>query len=324
MRSSRQTNMGTVAGLIAAIVVLNVAIFFVLMREDKDQEAVATAATRTNIAPRPAAGALLVPPTTNPGPAETTPQKAVPPVPPIQDTDTAPPAHATPTPVVPRETAPASRSHSRRQQRTTPPRKTEPEPTPIPTPVPTPTKTQASVDILSVPSGATVSLDGVFIGKTPIRGIKIASGGHSVAVSHAGFEPQVVRLKSSLGKHEKVSVKMREVAHAQPESPVAQVTQTVRRPARTPRVSTATEGNVSRGKSLVRSSCNACHSKRGESGVRSKRYTRSQWDRFFASGSHDRYERLGGAMNMQQLADVKAYVKTKSADAARNQGAGIR
>ncbi len=314
--------MGTVAGLIAAIVVLNVLIFFVLMRNDKKQDSAPVVATSSNVAPRPAGSTLVAPAPTDPGPAETNSQQAVPPIAPVEEA--VPPARATPTPVVPKETAPTPRAQSRRQQRATPPHKAEPEPAPIPTPAPTPTKTQASVDILSVPSGATVSLDGVFIGKTPIRGIKIASGGHSVAVSHTGFEPQVVRLKSSLGKHEKVSVKMREVAKAQPESPVAQVTQTIRRPARTPRVATANEGSASRGKSLVRSTCNACHSKRGESGVRSKRYTRSQWDRFFASGSHDRYERLGGAMNMQQLADVKAYVKTKSADAARNQGAGIR
>ncbi len=314
MRSSRQSNMGTIAGLVAAIVVLNVVIFFVLIRDDTEREAAPVVAS-TNLTPKPAAS--IAPPPPHPGTIKTNPAQDVPsnPVP----ADEAIPEQVDAIVPIQKEAPPPLKTESRRRR--APSRKAEPVPAPTLAPAPT----QASVDIVSVPSGATVSLDGVFIGKTPIRGIEVASGGHSIAVSHAGFEPQVVRLKSSLGKHEKVSVKMHEVAAApQPEAPLAQVIRTVRRPARTPRVSAATEGNASRGKSLVRSACNSCHSERGESGVRSKRYTRSQWDRFFASGTHDRYERLGGAMSMQQLADVKAFVKTKSADAARNQGAGIR
>ncbi len=197
---------------------------------------------------------------------------------------------------------------------------------PVPVPMPKPAPATTSLDVTTVPSGATISLDGIFIGKTPIRGAKVAFGRHTVAASHAGFEPQVTKFNATQGERERVQLRLEKVELVDQQVAVKRtptMPKVQRRPA-TPRVLASVEGSASRGRSAIRSTCNSCHAERGASSVSTKRYTRSQWDRFFAKGKHDRYERLGGRVNARQLSDVKAYVKSKSADAARNQGAGIR
>ena len=187
-----------------------------------------------------------------------------------------------------------------------------------------------TIDITSVPSGATIALDGVFIGNTPIRGVAVTPGRHSVAASRTGFDPKVVQIRASLGSTQTVPVRMsKTVVAVAPKQPTrdaepAKGSAVMTRAARTPRVSASAQGSASQGKGILGSACNRCHSQRGTSNVAGKRYTSSQWDRFFASGSHDRYERIGGKVSSSQLSHVKAYLKSKAAGSSRNQGAGIR
>jgi cytochrome c5 len=183
----------------------------------------------------------------------------------------------------------------------------------------------ATVSILTSPSGATVALDGVFVGKSPLNNIDVAPGRHSVALSYSGFEPKVVRIRAVTGELAKISETLSKIVvktnTSEPTAPTAVVA--TRLPA-TPRVATSKEGNADTGKSLLGSGCNACHSENGTSSIGPRRFTSAQWDRFFARGSHDRYQRIGGAMSSSQMAHVKTYLKSKAADAVRNQGAGIR
>ncbi len=205
----------------------------------------------------------------------------------------------------------------------------KPKPKPAPLPVPElPEVAVGKVSIFTTPSGATVALDGVFVGKSPMKNVEVAPGRHSVALSLSGFEPKVVPLRVVAGRTERISEGLTKIApvagtSTSPEQPSPDLVVAKRLP-RTPRISTSKEGNASTGKSILAGTCNGCHAKNGASRVGPRRFTSSQWDRFFSRGSHDRYRRIGGDMSSGQLAHVKTYLKSKAADAARNQGAGIR
>lgn len=175
------------------------------------------------------------------------------------------------------------------------------------------------------PSGATVALDGVFIGKSPLRNVEVSPGRHSIALSLTGYEPKVVAVRVSLGSTKTVSESMTKemVAVVAPkESPKAPILTVADRLPRTPRVSGS--GSASAGQGILGSKCNGCHRKSGTSSVGPRSRTSKQWERFFSRGSHDRYRRIGGDMSSGQIANVKAYLISKAADTARNQGAGIR
>lgn len=91
--------------------------------------------------------------------------------------------------------------------------------------------------------------------------------------------------------------------------------------AKTPRVST--DGSPEAGARVVQA-CNACHAKSGAKAVGGRRYTRAQWERFFASGQHDRYVGIGDHMSAGQLQAARAYLRANAADSAEHQGAGIQ
>ena len=88
---------------------------------------------------------------------------------------------------------------------------------------------------------------------------------------------------------------------------------------KTPRVTA--DGSVAAGGGVV-GRCNACHTSRGAAAVSGRRYTQAQWERFFASGQHDRYEGL--IMSASDLMNARAFLRSRAADAAENQGAGIQ
>lgn len=184
-----------------------------------------------------------------------------------------------------------------------------------------------SVSISTSPAGATVALDGVFIGKSPIGSVEMVPGRHSVALSLSGYSPKVVTLRIDAGRDQRMSETLVKVATLPkvdaPSKPAPELVVADRLP-RTPRVSSSSEGSASKGQGLLASTCNGCHKKNGVSSVGPRRFTVTQWDRFFSRGSHDRYQRIGGAVSAAQLTHVKTYLKSKAADVARNQGAGIR
>ena len=69
----------------------------------------------------------------------------------------------------------------------------EPAVTPTPTAAPTPTPTpdnKGKLDILTSPEGATITVDGVSKGLSPIEGLSVDAGTHTVYSSLSGYNPQ--------------------------------------------------------------------------------------------------------------------------------------
>lgn len=342
-RSKSNSNMNTVVGLVAAILVVNVLIFFVVTRKkDKSEEesaAVASAQERPQAQLGAAAAGGTSPeledlkneneePGTQERPLEfNEPEEVIETDTPDKQADEVVETAALPDNS--KQSNKRSRAGNDRNERNARGNNKMVETVVVAPPVPKVEPQSAKTNITTVPSGATVSLDGIFIGKSPIIGLSIASGNHSVAVSYSGYEPQVSRLKVGHGGVEKLKIRLEKKIVMPKTVAVAPVAPTLvikksTRGAPTPRVGKSTMGSESRGRSLLAGKCNSCHSKEGAKRVSTKKYTSSQWVRFFASGKHDRYQRLGGKIASGQLADVKAYVISKAADAARNQGAGIR
>lgn len=86
--------------------------------------------------------------------------------------------------------------------------------------------------------------------------------------------------------------------------------------AATPR--TTAMGRADVGKGLFAARCTSCHA------LSPRHYSRAQWTSFFASGRHDRDERLGDRVTVGEIAAIHAYVDENAADSARDEGAGIR
>lgn len=94
-------------------------------------------------------------------------------------------------------------------------------------------------------------------------------------------------------------------------------------PPKTPRVPASMMGDEGAGASVV-AECNSCHSKSSAKRVDGKQMTRSQWERFFRNGTHDRYLALGDRMSVSKLAAAKAFLTARALDASSDQGAGVR
>ncbi len=94
-------------------------------------------------------------------------------------------------------------------------------------------------------------------------------------------------------------------------------------PPRTPRVPASLAGDAARG-GLVLGQCNACHSEQKKKRVEGKQMTRSQWERFFRNGTHDRYRPLGDRLTLTDLAAAKAYLSARALDGTKDQSAGVR
>jgi eukaryotic-like serine/threonine-protein kinase len=92
---------------------------------------------------------------------------------------------------------------------------------------------------------------------------------------------------------------------------------------KTPRVPDGQFGDEKRGGAVL-GQCNACHVQKKARRTEGKQMTRSQWERFFRNGTHDRYLSLGGQMSLQDLAAAKAFLSARALDASEDQGAGVR
>ena len=234
----------------------------------------------------------------------------------------------------------AAKAVRKRKERRRPPRKkrpriassepSQPETTPEPDPE-TPKPTMAMANFRSTPAGASMALDGVFIGTSPMAEVKLAPGRHKLAFSLPGYDSKVKEFTAEASKLTTIKVTLVKspapedhiaTADTTPKPPVARP-ETPKRP-RTPRIPSGREGNASSGKSLVGSKCNSCHQSKKVRSVSAGRLTRSQWTRFFAGGVHDRYDRLGGLVSAGDLAHIKSFLKAHAADVAKNQGAGVR
>lgn len=170
--------------------------------------------------------------------------------------------------------------------------------------------------------GARVTLDGTEIGVTPIVKYAIKAGTeHRLEVRRGSTVLISQSVQLDEGKSN-VFVVPEKPPTAPPLPPVVveppKVVAAVPKP-KTPRVSS--DGSAAAGAGVV-GRCNACHSSRGTGAVSARHYTQAQWERFFASGQHDRYEGL--VMSASDLMNARAFLRSRAADAAENQGAGIQ
>lgn len=178
----------------------------------------------------------------------------------------------------------------------------------------------------SVIAGALVVVDDTTVGQTPLR-IPLAAGDHRLVFTRNGAQVDARSLRITNGETARVHVENEAAPPApRPQAPVAKapvkpVVAPTRAPTPTPRVTGTGDAGV--GAQAV-GACNACHTRAGAGAVAGRRYTQVQWDRFFATGQHDRYVPIGDQMSAGQLAAVKAFLRTKAADAPENQGAGVR
>jgi serine/threonine protein kinase len=129
-------------------------------------------------------------------------------------------------------------------------------------------------------------------------------------------EPQPISATSPATKERSDSVASEVPRIAPPPAPAPSVQ-------RTPRVPASLFGDQDRGAAIV-GQCNACHSQKKARRIEGKQMTRSQWERFFRNGTHDRYQALGDRMDVSALAAAKAFLAARSLDASADQGAGIR
>ncbi len=236
------------------------------------------------------------------------------------------PPRPTPTPrrrvVVPQKhrTRVAVRQPTRREAEPTP-AAVEPVTLP-PTPEP-PKKTYLAVTSSKVaPAGTVMRVDGKVVG--PVPGLtKVKPGNHKLVIENGS---RILYAKTvDVGAGETQQVKLADAVFAKPAEPAKPPPAVVRaqrpQPKPTPRVSS--DGSVDAGRRVV-GACSGCHRTSGISGVAPRSRSRAMWERFFASGQHDRYIPIGDRMSAGQLRAARAYLRANAADSAENQGAGIK
>jgi PEGA domain len=65
------------------------------------------------------------------------------------------------------------------------------------------------VTLLTSPGGARVYLDGKFAGKTPLRGLEIKAGKHTVRIAHIGFYDAIRKFQIVAGIQRKILVQLK-------------------------------------------------------------------------------------------------------------------
>jgi len=177
---------------------------------------------------------------------------------------------------------------------------------------------EGHVMITSTPSRLSVVVDGTPVGVTPRRHA-LAPGDHQITLLDGTRVVATKRVAVKAGATEGWDV-------AAPPPPVRPPTPTPPPPEtpRTPRIAAGVSGNPSVGRGLLATRCNGCHGSKGVGLVAGRAFASSQWRSFFASGRHDHYQRLGDKVSAAELAAIKAYLIANAADAAEDQGAGVR
>lgn len=183
---------------------------------------------------------------------------------------------------------------------------------------------EGHVTITSSPSRLTIVVDGTAVGTTPKRHA-LAPGDHQLTLMDGTRVVATKRLSLAAGATEGWDV-------SAPPPPAATPTRPAPPPVappppavpRTPRVAAGVSGDPNVGRGLVASRCNGCHTSTGIGAVSGRAFASSQWRSFFASGRHDHYQRLGDKVSAAELAAIKAHLIANAADAAEDQGAGVR
>ncbi|MEZ4363426.1 MAG: serine/threonine-protein kinase [Kofleriaceae bacterium] len=190
-------------------------------------------------------------------------------------------------------------------------------PAPVPAPAPAP-PAMATVTVTSAVPDAQVFVDQQLVGTAPRKLELTPEVEHVVVVKTRGGETLLTRpVRLAAG----ATTSFRVVARPAAAPPAAAPAVPAVKPARTPRVTS--DGSVDAGARVV-AACNACHARTGAASFGGRRYTRAQWERFFAGGLHDRYVGIGDQMGAGELSAARAFLRANAADSAEHQGAGIQ
>ncbi len=180
------------------------------------------------------------------------------------------------------------------------------------------------------PPGSVIVVDGVVAGQLPGL-VKVTPGDHRLAIKHGDRVLYTASVNVSAGERRQVRIAAfvapkpepsPVVARPSPPPPPPRTAQEPPKPAPpTPRISA--DGDVGVGARVV-GACNGCHTTSRAGGIAPRSKTRAMWERFFASGEHDRYVPIGDRMSAGQLMAARAYLRANAADSAENQGAGVK
>lgn len=177
---------------------------------------------------------------------------------------------------------------------------------------------KARVDVITVPAGAQITVDGRPRGTSPVVGLSLTvEEAHRVSAELDGYETWRTRLVPEPGDNPPLVATLeaepRETATASAEP----------EPQRDIRVPLSMSGSASAGRHAFRSGCGKCHG-RSASQVSPDRYTQAAWSRYFATGRHTRRAAFRPHFSRSQLADVKAYLMANAADVESDVAAGVR
>lgn len=176
-----------------------------------------------------------------------------------------------------------------------------------------------TVDIVTAPAGATITVNGSVKGQAPLIGFNLAPGKrYRISAKKDGYRVASSTVSLKKGHNRPVVLSLSPVATtssaapAQPQKRVAPL-----------RVARAAKGSAARGKSLFSSRCGSCHGNSVKSLSPASR-TAAQWSRYLASGRHAYRQPLRGKVSLGELKHVKAYLMANAADAERAVAAGVR
>jgi serine/threonine protein kinase/mono/diheme cytochrome c family protein len=175
----------------------------------------------------------------------------------------------------------------------------------------------AQLDIISVPPGAEISINGKPRGRAPISGLKVKPDEtYAIRAQLRGYERWNTRVTPQEGPNPQVLAQLTPVAGAKPRTPPPAI-------ARDIVVSRSMVGDAAQGSAIFRARCNACHGKEAKT-ISARRYTSSQWSRYFASRRHSKDAPFRKRFSRRDLADVKAFLMSHAADVNRATAAGVR
>ncbi|MBW2464972.1 MAG: PEGA domain-containing protein [Deltaproteobacteria bacterium] len=179
----------------------------------------------------------------------------------------------------------------------------------------------ATLNIVTTPSGAQVLVNGRPRGTSPIMNIELEPNReYRISASLDGYRPWSARVTPVAGRNPALMASLQAAPQAVAAAPAAPS-----QPARRGdiRVPSAMLGSASAGRGLTSSRCGRCHGSTAGP-INPRRYTQTQWTRYFATGRHGRRAMLGQSFSVRQLADVKAYLVANAADVQSDTAAGVR
>ncbi|RLB54464.1 MAG: hypothetical protein DRJ42_09010 [Deltaproteobacteria bacterium] len=180
----------------------------------------------------------------------------------------------------------------------------------------------ATLNIVTTPSGAQILVNGRSRGTSPLMNIELEPNReYRISASLQGYRPWSARVTPVAGRNPALMASLQ----AAPQAVAAVAAAAPSQPARRGdiRVPSGMSGSASSGRSLANSRCGRCHGSTAGA-LNPRRYTQSQWTRYFATGRHGRRAMLGQSFSVGQLADVKAYLVANAADVQSDTAAGVR